>query len=231
MHIAANFITNHINNFGCKLTAVLDDTINGRISPNKNNFTCVSTKGRSVVDYIVTTHDNLTNCTLCEVELVSDLIQKYKCISLLSDTCKAPDHSMLTLKMTYSAGTMVETVNSNVFESGGLQHNVNVPSNDKLYKLKNIPVTFMNSPDWRLRQRMLIDNAINCHASQYAVDELYDKIVMEVSQEMNAQLEHRQKGGRNVNSVKHSKPYWTSDLTEKWKNMRQAEKVLEMQWS
>ena len=29
-------ITNHMNNFGCKLTAVLDDTINGRISPTND---------------------------------------------------------------------------------------------------------------------------------------------------------------------------------------------------
>lgn len=27
-------LTNHFNNFGCKLTAILDDTLNGRISPS-----------------------------------------------------------------------------------------------------------------------------------------------------------------------------------------------------
>ena len=36
--------------------------INGRVTPQNDNFTFVSTHGRSVVDYIVTHHDCLEYC-------------------------------------------------------------------------------------------------------------------------------------------------------------------------
>jgi hypothetical protein len=35
--------------------------LNGRVYPENDNFTCVRTTGRSVVDYICTFHDNLEN--------------------------------------------------------------------------------------------------------------------------------------------------------------------------
>jgi hypothetical protein len=30
-------VTNHVNNIGCRLTAVIDDTLNGRISPSDDS--------------------------------------------------------------------------------------------------------------------------------------------------------------------------------------------------
>ncbi len=35
--------------------------VNGRISPLNDNFTCVSIKGHSVVDYFIVSHENLEN--------------------------------------------------------------------------------------------------------------------------------------------------------------------------
>ena len=72
--------------------------INGRVTPERDNYTCVSGRGKSVVDYIITPHDCLGECSECEVELTNDLLEKYDCMSLLSSTCKAPDHSLLTVK-------------------------------------------------------------------------------------------------------------------------------------
>ena len=54
------------------------------------------------MDYILTTHDNVNSCISCKVELTSDLMARYDCKGLLSDRCKAPDHSILTVHMSYS---------------------------------------------------------------------------------------------------------------------------------
>ncbi|CAG2228752.1 unnamed protein product [Mytilus edulis] len=47
--------------------------LNGRADGN-NDFTCVSKRGRSVVDYVFTPYEQLDMCTSCDVYLVSDLI-------------------------------------------------------------------------------------------------------------------------------------------------------------
>ncbi len=44
--------------------------LNGRVCPENDNFTSVRTLGRSVVDYICTFHDNLSNCKFFKVHLI-----------------------------------------------------------------------------------------------------------------------------------------------------------------
>ena len=71
--------------------------LNGRVTPTDDNYTCISEKGKSVVDYIVTPYENVINCDTCCVELTSDLIERYDCVPLLSENCKAPDHSLVSV--------------------------------------------------------------------------------------------------------------------------------------
>ncbi len=48
--------------------------LNGRMCPEYDNSTCVRTLGRSVVDYICTFHDNLSNCKFFKVHLTRQLL-------------------------------------------------------------------------------------------------------------------------------------------------------------
>ncbi|ESO97516.1 hypothetical protein LOTGIDRAFT_152607 [Lottia gigantea] len=50
--------------------------LNGRVysEHGSNNFTCVSKRGKFVVDYAITTHEQLSNCKSRSVYLMSDLI-------------------------------------------------------------------------------------------------------------------------------------------------------------
>ncbi len=41
--------------------------LNGRLSPENNNFTCISPKGLSFVDYIIVPHDVLHKCNTFNV--------------------------------------------------------------------------------------------------------------------------------------------------------------------
>ncbi len=51
--------------------------INGRICPLNNNWTCISIKGKSVVDYFVTPQKNIDNVTDFRVHTVSELPESY----------------------------------------------------------------------------------------------------------------------------------------------------------
>ena len=73
-------------------------TLNGRITTQFDNFTCVSGKGKSVVDYISVPHECIDYCYEFKVHTMGDIMQKHKLYDLLSDQCKAPDHSLLHAK-------------------------------------------------------------------------------------------------------------------------------------
>ena len=91
----------------CKLAIV-----NGRITPEKDNYTSVSGRGKAVVDYMLLPHDCFSFCKDFRVDLMSELLLKFKLYPMLSDVCKVPDHSLLSMKLLYSyAGTPGLTLN------------------------------------------------------------------------------------------------------------------------
>ena len=91
------------NNHGKALCEFLVDSkccvLGGRITPQYDNYTYVSTRGTSVVDHFITAHDCVNNVTECRVDLCSDIIKDLGIESMISDTCKVPDHSLLTIQI------------------------------------------------------------------------------------------------------------------------------------
>ena len=69
--------------------------LNGRFDPNHDNFTCISHKGKSVVDYMITPHDCLNKCSDFAVQTCSEIIENLGLQSIISTRCKPPDHSIL----------------------------------------------------------------------------------------------------------------------------------------
>ena len=51
--------------------------LNGRLCPERDNFTFVSNRGRSVVDYIIVPHDCLQMCHSFEVMTMSELMDNF----------------------------------------------------------------------------------------------------------------------------------------------------------
>ena len=84
--------------------------LNGR-SDASNEFTSVSAKGSSVVDYCVVSHDNLYKITDFKITLTSDVINKVGIVHSLLPTC-IPDHSLLSWNIVTDLTEPVETVNS-----------------------------------------------------------------------------------------------------------------------
>ena len=72
----------------------------GRVTPNLDDFTFMSSRGKSVVDYVAIPQSWVDICNSCCVLAVSDVIDKLKCEKLLSSTSKDPDHSIIVTKFT-----------------------------------------------------------------------------------------------------------------------------------
>ena len=134
--------------------------VNGRVTPQHDNFTFVSGRGKSVVDYLLTMQDGLDKCTECKTELTSELIKRFDCVNLLSQTCKPPDHSMLTVNFVCN----IDILSSHdVAKSGTVR-------NEKRYKFDNVTNDFMSSENWKQSIADTITRIENCTTDQSNID-------------------------------------------------------------
>ena len=72
--------------------------LNGRVTPDLDNFTCISHKGRSVVDYMFVPYENIDNIEQFAVLPITELSSKF---DIHTDRGK-PDHSILCAELTVS---------------------------------------------------------------------------------------------------------------------------------
>ena len=195
--------------------------VNGRITPEYDNFTCISGKGKSVVDYIVTTQDCVNKCIECKVELVNDLIDDYQCMSLLSNTCKAPDHSLLTTIFPVNISEFLHV--NNPCE----QPHSNSTTKAKRYRFDNIPEPFMSSESWSMTVHETINHINKCEGNQNDIDVMYDQLCETLFSEMDEYLPVRNTTQNIVNrsckKYMNCKPYWSAQLTSLWQTMKNAE--------
>ena len=139
-----------LNSHGVSLLEFLKDNkyciVNGRISPKNDNYTFISQRGKSVVDYFITSHDGLKFCENFKVFATNDLVDSLQLEGLLGTNCKSPDHSMLVLtcKFSYACQFNKITVNSQ-------QNQVEVPELplQKVFSFSTVPNMFMNNESWK----------------------------------------------------------------------------------
>ena len=77
----------------CKLIA-----LNGRICPLEDNFTCVSAKGRSVVDYVLSSVENIDNIVSFRVAPVNNLLLELDLVQDIEG--RVSDHALLICEFT-----------------------------------------------------------------------------------------------------------------------------------
>ena len=89
------------NSHGKQLIDFLRDcnmvTLNGRFSSDKDNFTVISSVGKSVVDYAIVQADHFQNYSNFQVKTVLEILEYY---SIPSDS-PMPDHSLVCWECTY----------------------------------------------------------------------------------------------------------------------------------
>ena len=75
--------------------------LNGRVTPQSDDFTSVITRSKSVVDFIAVLHENIVLYRSLVVNTMSDFLEKYNLYHQNSENCEIFDHSVLTAVLTY----------------------------------------------------------------------------------------------------------------------------------
>ena len=183
-------------------------TVNGRITSEFDNYTFVSTRGTSIVDYFFVPHDCLNDIDECKVDLCSEIISILGIESMISDNCKPPDHSLLTIKVNASPFVLESRMLGAKNYTG--QSNP-VPK----YKVRSLPEDFMKSEHLRQIVSNLIDEINVSRETQQCVDVMYENLIKVVHNEMKDKLVPLSTGGRRKNTP--YKPYWNNELSALWK--------------
>jgi hypothetical protein len=184
-------------------------------SNHSHDFTFVSTRGHSVVDYVIVPHDSLAVCKELEIIRAKSLFTLAGCEGYIDpDSANIPDHSLLKWKVV-------------VHESYTPESEEQIRGEPfKLYDRKNIPDHFMQGDT--LHQVMNVIRILETQlANQESIDEVYQQFTEVMKQEMNAKLKHKvvkpSTKSRSVNRRKH-KAWWSDALQELWRTLCEAEK-------
>ena len=208
------------NNHGESLTEFCKDTkvciLNGRVSPASDNFTCINSRGRSVVDYFLTFHHTLKYCKSVKVFTVSEMIEKCGIVSMINSKCRPPDHSLLNLTISYS---MSES------DKESQSKNPNLSNKQKFYCFDKKPDHFMNSEVWRQAIAEIIALREIQITSQSEVDEKYDDFCKILMKELDSLLKLKSSSPKVRKKLRISKPFWNQELTDLWRTLRDKEKV------
>ena len=228
--------TTRYNMYGEKLIEFVKDMklciINGRVSPENGNFTCVSTRGRSVVDYFLTEQCSLNTCAEFKVFNTLDLLNLFFLQDLVSTVCKPPDHSVIWLKVNISSYGVKETesiLSENTQSNDVRIHNVDstVPSSRyfERYNLHKNSDRCMNNESWRLALNDVINHINNAKRCQNDIDDLYDLLCRNIYQELDKFYKKIDVRKPTRKRYRKTKPYWDSELNELWQSMCFAEKI------
>ena len=215
-------IDDTVNQHGQSFLEFLNDSkmcvLNGRFDKVSDNITSISTKGRSVVDFICTPQDTFEQCQSFRVLTVPSLIEKYSLHELIGNRCRPPDHSILLCdirvqKLPESAVPVHESAR----QANGTTH--------KRYRLNKMPADFMTS---ELSKQALLNviNKVEClRENQDNIDAIYSELCDTVIKEMNDCIPYSDCSKKLRKSCRPHKPYWNDELATLWKNVCEKERL------
>jgi len=198
--------------------------LNGRFDISLDNFTCLTNRGQSVVDYICTGYETLKYIQEFRVLTVNELIEKYRIQPIQAK--KQPDHSVIMCSVDFSDYSRLLQTEPSI--SDGLEvitenvvNGVNNTMNEKrrLYSTSNIPLNIFGSPLCQRALTACIDRMIQVRNVQEQLDNIYQHTIDVIKCEMDNQLEYRDvTPALHKRAKRKRKPFWNSILDSKWKN-------------
>ena len=196
-----------VNNNGDLLIDFMVDSglcmVNGRVG--HNNFTHVSHRGKSVVDYVCVPYEQMCFVSDFHVHLMSDLVG----VLNYQGVTKVPDHSVLTWS---SKGFVKKRHNEEPLQK----------QNSIKYNTANVPINFLNDESSFDRVVDAINRIEHDIERLHDANKAYDTFKKLVFSEMDCKLQKR--NVRNPNAKSLYKPYWNVDLDTKWDAVRTAER-------
>ena len=188
--------------------------INGRVTPQFNNFTFVSPRGTSVPDYMICPIENLSKCSEFKVFLMTDIVNTFG----LQPPKTLPDHSFL--RATFNT-TQFSANNPPNFSSKYCQTQAKVKPKKNLKKMDN---TFFMSELVYNQVQFTIQRLETNISNQSELDTLWSEVKNIFLAEM-ARLPDLPTSGskNNKNKFRKSQPFWNDDLEFCWKEVCRTE--------
>ena len=173
-------------------------TLNGRYDINSDDFTSISRRGKSVVDYIITPHECLRFCKSFKVIRCTDAVDKFNLQYLIHGRCKVPDHSILITNINMSYLQDGPNTSGNHNNEDQFTCTANNNSQFKRYCFDNVPDGFLKSPMWTKAILNIIEAQEILFQSQAFVDSAYDFFCSSLKAEMNKFLRYKQNGKQTM---------------------------------
>lgn len=201
------------------LTSAEFCVLNGR-NCIQNDFTCVSARGASVVDYCLVAHEQLHLFNKFKVVRARSLFEAAGCIARRDPQGVISDHSILLwmVDISHFGGQQQSTVQPK-------QRNIHEQTR---YDVSNIQADFLQSDEVATVINNLIQSLETETLSQENIDSLYQEFCETIISEMSAVLPARRVTLKSAHSNKRrraKKPWWNESLTLMWNNVCEAERV------
>lgn len=200
--------------------------LNGRLCPENDNYTFLSSRGKSVVDYIITPHECLNMCQKFEVYTCNEIIDKYKLHSLINSKSKPPDHSIISLEFAYTYNIYQNRDEKEQVGNVGNHETGNPLYNNKIYNFRNKPENFLKNDEWKTNIEEIVQTLENNINNQQELDSVFENFCKCLFSEFDKTLKFKTIGSKKTKRYyKSHKPYWDEELSNKWKIMREREQL------
>ena len=185
--------------------------LNGR-NCKHNDFTFVSSRGKSVVDYCLLPQDDILSFRNFEVMPARDLYDNSGCAGKFTSDRTISDHSLIkwemcTEQLEYLAHSTPDVV-------------ADWESRRTVYDLGNVNDQFFNT-----QSCSDFINSLDQQLSSSSLDNVYEECCSLIKDEMNDKLPHYEVGNKVGSKRKHKvKPFWNEQLAELWHTCGEAMK-------
>ena len=149
-----------------------------------NAFTSVSGRGKSVVDYFAVPHENINCCSSFNVHPIAEIIYQCSLEFNLSERCKDPDHSPLTVHYQPNCIYLPE------FDPTDLDSPV-ATGVSEIYQYHTMSREFLKSDTWVAVLDTLLMRLEQMDPLQCGHDSLYEQMTSEIILEMDKYINYR----------------------------------------
>ena len=191
--------------------------VNGRITCGLNNYTCISSRGCSVVDYFIGNHIAIKCINKFSVTTMVDLIKKFNLY-----VTHPSDHSILSVDIDISQLCSINQRHTSNFDS--------LSNNEPKFNWEKIPNDFMNSDDIKEKIHKCMEKITNLmyceEISQKVLDEVYATFIEILTEEINLKIPKIKCGIKNNCNFRRSpsRKWWSKELYNMKKEMMKNEK-------
>ena len=197
--------------------------LNGRVTPQFNDYTFVTQRGCSVPDYLFCPVDHLTFCSEMKTILMKDVVNMLN----IQPPRSLPDHSLLM--GTFETSFYVKSSGQHFPQNfprvlNPHKSHFSIPKQKK--NLKKMSSEFLMTPETRQQVLLTINRIESAQSSQQEINRLWSEIKSLFLTELDKLPSRSISQNKKQNKLyRKSQKFWNDGLEALWKTTCQAEKA------